>query len=46
MSSNSKQVKIIRKNKVKANKPNLKVDRKRDQKNREVLKEFAEKDKK
>ncbi|MBN1906954.1 MAG: hypothetical protein JW927_17880 [Deltaproteobacteria bacterium] len=46
MSSNSKQTTIIRKNKVKANKPNLKADRKRDQQNREVLKELAEKDKK
>lgn len=46
MSSNSKQTKIIRQNKVKANKPNLKADLKRDQKNREVLKELAEKDKK
>jgi hypothetical protein len=46
MSSNSKQVKIIRKNKVKANKPNLKADKKRDQQNRKVLKELAEKDNK
>jgi hypothetical protein len=46
MSSNSKQVKIIRKNKKKAHKPNLKADIKRDQKNREVLKELAAKDKK
>lgn len=46
MSSNSKQVKIIRKYKKKGNKPNLKADRKRDQQNREVLKDLADKDKK
>lgn len=41
MSSNAKRTKIIRANKAKPNKKNLKADARRIQKNREILAEFA-----
>lgn len=46
MSSNAKKTKAIRQNKTKPNKANLKADQKRQQKNREILKELASKDQK
>ncbi len=46
MSSNAKKTKAIRQNKIKPNKANLKADQKRQQKNREILKELAAKDQK
>jgi hypothetical protein len=41
MSSNAKRTKIIRANKAKPNKKNLKADAKRIRKNREILAELA-----
>ncbi len=45
MTSNSKKTKAIRKWKDRPNKANLKADIKRIQKNAEILRELAEKDK-
>ena len=45
MGSNSKQTKLIRARKTAPNKANQKADQKRIQKNMEILKELAEKDK-
>ena len=45
MSSNAKKTKAIRKWKSKPNKANQKADMKRIQKNVEILRELAEKDK-
>jgi hypothetical protein len=45
MSSNAKKTKAIRGNKISPNKANQKADKKRIQKNAEILKELASKDK-
>lgn len=44
MTSNAKKTKAIRGNKTKPNKANLKANRKRERKNKEILKELAAKD--
>ena len=45
MTTNAKKTKAKRSHHDHPNKPNLKQARKREDKNREILKEFAEKDK-
>ena len=44
MASKTKKTKAIRKWKKRANKANIKADKKRIEKNREILRELAEKD--
>ena len=44
MTSKAKQIKMIRKRKDKAHKPNVKADRKRIEKNHEVLTKLAQED--
>ena len=45
MTSNAKKTKAMRANKIKPSKSNLKTNQKREQENRKILKELAEKDK-
>ena len=45
MTSNAKKTKAIRGRKIKANKANLKTDMKRNQKNIDILRDLAAKDK-
>ncbi|MCP4683173.1 MAG: hypothetical protein GY864_12625 [Desulfobacterales bacterium] len=45
MGSNSKQTKLIRDRKAKSNKKNLKANQKRIQRNSEILRELAAKEK-